>query len=77
MTYVRNGLRALSPEVVGAAREYLRAVPDLPAYARVDGLVRSDGFMLTELELIEPYLYLEFAKGAAERLANALLQRLT
>lgn len=62
--------------IVSAAREYLRASPDLPAYARVDGLMRSDGFMLTELELIEPYLYLEFATGAAERLAAALIRRL-
>ncbi len=65
-----------SPEVVAAARRYLDAAPRLPAYARVDGLARPDGFMLMELELIEPYLYFEFVPGRAERLAEALISRL-
>ncbi len=65
-----------APEVVEAARRYLDAAPRLPVYARVDGLARPDGFMLMELELIEPYLYFEFAPGRAERLAEALISRL-
>jgi glutathione synthase/RimK-type ligase-like ATP-grasp enzyme len=65
-----------SPAVVQAARSYLDILPEIPLYARVDGLVRPGGFMLMELELIEPYLYLEFAPGSAERLARALLRRL-
>ena len=65
-----------SPEVVAAARLYLGAAPRPPVYARVDGLARADGFMLMELELIEPYLYFEFVPGRAERLARALISRL-
>jgi len=65
-----------SPATVAAARRYLDASPEPPVYARVDGLARPDGFMLMELELIEPYLYLEFAPGSAERLAEALIARL-
>lgn len=64
------------PEVVEAARLYLDAAPQPPVYARVDGLARADGFMLMELELIEPYLYFEFVPGRAERMAQALVSRL-
>jgi len=66
----------VAADVVSAAQRFLEAVPDAPLYARVDSLVRSNGFMLMELELIEPYLYLEFAPGSADRLAQALLRRL-
>jgi hypothetical protein len=51
-------------------------LPQTPLYARVDGLVRPSGFMLMELELIDPYLYLEFEPGSADRMAGALLERL-
>jgi len=63
--------------VIEAAQAYLGLAPEVPLYARVDGLVRPGGFMLMELELIDPYLYLEFAPGSAERLARAILQRLS
>jgi len=66
----------VAAEVIAAAQRFLDAVPQVPVYARVDGLVRPDGFMLMELELIEPYLYLEFAPGSADQLAQALLRRL-
>ena len=65
-----------NPETIEEARGYLGSAPRLPVYARVDGLARVDGFMLMELELIEPYLYFEFVPGRAERLAQALLSRL-
>jgi hypothetical protein len=32
--------------------------------------------MLMELELIDPYLYLEFSPGSADVMAKTLLQRL-
>lgn len=65
-----------SPETIAMARRYLDLAPKPPLYARVDGIVRPDGFLLMELELIEPYLYLEFAPGSADRLAEALTARL-
>lgn len=61
---------------VEAARRYLDVLPETPLYARVDGLVRPDGFMLMELELIDPYLYCEFASGSADTFAQALLRRI-
>jgi len=68
-------------------REQARAVFDMldftPLYARVDLLRADDGrLVLIELELIEPYLYLNFADGSgadnkgAQRLAKALAKKL-
>ncbi len=66
----------VSREVIDTAQTYIDFLPQTPLYARVDGLLRSTGFMLMELELIDPYLYLEFAPGSADVMARALLQRL-
>lgn len=66
----------VSENVIASAQDYLSLLPQTPLYARIDGLVRPNGFMLMELELIEPYLYLEFAPGSAEKMARAVLQRL-
>lgn len=65
-----------SLSTIESARHYLESAPEPPVYARVDGLDRPRGFMLMELELIEPYLYLEFEPGSADRLADALIARL-
>jgi len=64
---------AVSDDVVADAKQFLTCVPGHPLYARVDGIVRPDGFVLMELELIDPYLYLEFApRRAADTLARLL-----
>ncbi len=44
-------------------------------YARVDGVRRGMDFLLIELELIEPYLFLDLAPGAVERLARGAAAR--
>ncbi len=50
----------------------LAAVDPEPAYARVDFVRNSDGrFLLMELELIEPSLYLRMDPGAPQRFAAA------
>jgi len=54
-----------------AARARTEVSPSL--YARVDGLEKDGRFLLAELELIEPELFLERKPGAAERFARALL----
>ncbi|MDH3744569.1 MAG: hypothetical protein OES47_05645 [Acidobacteriota bacterium] len=54
----------------------LDALPERPLYARVDGVVRNGGFVLMELELIEPQLFFGLAKGSASRFANCLLEAL-
>ncbi|MBT8075823.1 MAG: hypothetical protein KJN61_05090, partial [Gammaproteobacteria bacterium] len=51
----------------------LRLVEPAPVYARVD-FVRATGdqFLLMELELIEPSMYLRMDESAARRFASAL-----
>ncbi|HTU81495.1 MAG TPA: hypothetical protein VMF61_05170 [Candidatus Acidoferrales bacterium] len=48
---------------------------DRPAYARVDLVPTPAGPLLMELELIEPSLFLRLHPESAERLADAVLQR--
>ena len=55
------------------ASAIVRALPHSPCYARVDGVERDGRFVLAELELIEPFLWLGLAPGSAERFANAIL----
>jgi glutathione synthase/RimK-type ligase-like ATP-grasp enzyme len=63
--------------LVDQAQHVLRALPETPLYARVDGVARDDAFLLMELELIEPNLFLAEGKGAPERLAKAIVRRLS
>ncbi len=60
------------PDLIAAARRYLDAAPQMPFYARVDGIAGPDGLMLMELEAIEPYFYFELVPGSAERFARRL-----
>ncbi len=60
------------PALVDAGERALRAVSPLPVYARCDLVRGPDGrFLLMELELIEPSLYLRMDPAAPERFANA------
>jgi len=61
------------PAVLAQAAAVLAAAPGLSTYARVDGIVRDGAFVLMELELIEPVLYLGVDARAAGRLADAVL----
>lgn len=60
-------------DVRAQAATVLAAAPGRSAYARVDGIVRDGRFVLMELELIEPVLYLSRDPRAASRLAEAVL----
>ena len=44
----------------------------MPIYARVDGTIINNTFLLNELELIEPALYLDCWEGVTERFVNVL-----
>ena len=61
---------------VRAAQDVLAALPQMPAYARVDGTLVGDTFLLNELELIDPALYLHTSEGTTERFARVLAQLL-
>ena len=58
--------------LVGQAAAALAVAPRGSLYARVDGLVENGRLTVSELEMIEPKLYLTFDDGAAETLAAAI-----
>ncbi len=59
-------------EWVEAARTCIAAAPALPTYARVDGVTVDGQFMLMELEIFEPLMFLSHHPLAAERFARAI-----
>jgi hypothetical protein len=56
-----------------AAERALTAVPGPWIYARVDGVERDDRFLVMELEVIEPTLFLAWSPEAARRLARVIV----
>jgi hypothetical protein len=60
--------------LASAAHAEVSARFGVPVYARVDQVEGSDGEpVVSELEVIEPSLYMSTADGASERLAAAVL----
>lgn len=68
-------IEAAPAEQVAQARAVLDLLPGLPLYARVDGVFRAGQLLLTELELNEPSLRLDLCPEAAERFADAIVDR--
>ncbi|TQJ16053.1 ATP-grasp domain-containing protein [Kribbella jejuensis] len=62
--------------VLESARAALEASGPTPVYARVDGVVVNDRFLLMEIELIEPYLFFPQSPAAIQKLAKAVATRL-
>ena len=62
----------VEPTIIAQAENVLHYLPHTPLYARVDGLVRNDQFLLMELELIEPGLSFDLVPMAAHRFADAI-----
>jgi hypothetical protein len=54
----------------------LHVLPEMPLYARVDGVVREGALIVIEVEVLEPALFMEFDPSSAERFAEATLRRL-
>lgn len=65
-----------SPVLISSASDYVRQFAPGCLYARVDGLVVDNGFKLMELELIEPYLFLDTEPLAYQRYYDALVKML-
>ncbi|WEN15994.1 hypothetical protein PY254_04795 [Rhodanobacter sp. AS-Z3] len=69
-----------SAATLAAAGKALAAVAALGhgelAYARVDGVISAGQFLIMELELIEPFLFLAEQPRSAERFAQQLARRL-
>lgn len=60
------------PSLVEEAAQILSLVPFRWLYARVDGCERDGTLMLTELEMLEPSLFLSYHPEAAQRFADAI-----
>ncbi len=63
-------------EVRALAESALAVAPGDPLYARVDGIETAAGFVVSELELIEPVLFLACSERAAADFARAVAARL-
>lgn len=62
-----------SPKTLRAAERALSSVPGRWLYARVDGFLIKGRFLLSEIELIEPSLFLKWGKNAARDFARAIM----
>ena len=63
-----------SPAIVEQARRVLSHAAGRLLYARVDGIERDGKFVLMELEINEPFLYIGSSSGAATRFADAIVR---
>ena len=66
----------VAPDLVDQARACALAAPSLPVYARVDGVVKDGQFLLMELEIFEPLMFLAQHPEAPGRFARAIQGRL-
>jgi glutathione synthase/RimK-type ligase-like ATP-grasp enzyme len=66
----------VEPALVEQARACVLAAPSLPVYARVDGVVKDSQFLLMELEVFEPLMFLASHPEAPGRFARAVQGRL-
>ena len=63
-------------EWIADARSCLLAAPSLPSYARVDGVICDGRFVLMELEVFEPLMFLAQHPEAPARFAKAIQRAL-
>lgn len=66
----------VDPALIAQARACVLAAPSLPVYARVDGVVQDGAFLLMELEVFEPVMFLARHPDAPARFARAIAARL-
>ena len=71
-----RSLETPESEVVEQGMAALGVLPELPLYARVDGVVRDGGLIVMEVEVLEPSLFMDFDPPSAERFAMATTKRL-
>ena len=70
----RGEARDPEPAIVEQARRVLSLAAGPLLYARVDGIERDGEFVLMELEINEPFLYIGSSGSAAERFADAIVR---
>jgi glutathione synthase/RimK-type ligase-like ATP-grasp enzyme len=62
-------------EVLSAAQRVLAAAPSPWLYARVDGIETDTGFVLLELEMLEPSLFFSHTPSGAAHFADAIIRQ--
>lgn len=65
-----------TPDLITAGQKVLACLDTPPLYARVDGLLCAEGFLLMELEINEPSLYEEIHPAATNLVADAIICRI-
>ena len=66
----------VSDNLIAQAALCVANAPGIPVYARVDGVVKEGQFLLMELEIFEPLMFLSRHPKAPARFAHAIEQRL-
>ncbi len=66
----------VEPAAADVAQRTLGLFSSPPLYARVDGVMIEDRFVVLELELVDPSLFFIFEPEAAKRFAEATLNRI-
>ncbi|MBI4564296.1 MAG: hypothetical protein HY716_06350 [Planctomycetes bacterium] len=65
-------IRQIDRRFIEPASALIARLPERPLYARVDGFIRQDSFVLMELELIEPELFLRMVPEVLEAFTVAI-----
>ncbi|KKS45187.1 hypothetical protein A2781_03180 [Candidatus Gottesmanbacteria bacterium RIFCSPHIGHO2_01_FULL_42_27] len=63
-------LTNLSPELIKQGQKIIDSIKGNLLYARVDGIIHDGKFMLMELELVEPHLFLDLYPPSALQFAS-------
>ncbi len=65
-----------SAKTIATAQYIIDKISEDLLFARVDGVLVNDDFLLMELELIEPDLYFDIIDGAASLFVNSVLSKI-
>ena len=65
-----------SNELLSIAKTIVEIAGKESTYARVDGVMTKNGFLLMEIEMIEPDLFFEYATNGPNKFMEALLEKL-
>ena len=71
----RYQLYAASADEMAQVGRVLSMLPDEVLYARIDGIFIEGVFHLIEIELLEPWLFLQQCESASRSFAEAIMQR--
>ena len=70
-------LHSVNPDsdLIALAEKTMGALPELPLYARLDFVRTEEGYVVMEIELIEPSLYFNMDEQSPEVFAEAFVSR--